>query len=160
MPLSEIIISCPDHVQDRGQNEGQQSPEVGQDLADVVAAAAEHGKDGVAERAFQRAARQASVCLHMSDLGLDGAASPEQRFQLRRQAAAGAADQDLRFRHPMAAIPAVHDGQLRGPASQDGHLLQGFGQSVAIVRISRKARIPTTKPSSMVVARLTLVPNS
>lgn len=69
--MSEITIFCPDHLQDSGHNEGQQSPEVGQDLADVVAAATEHSKDGFAERAFQRAARQTSVNFHMSDLGLD-----------------------------------------------------------------------------------------
>ncbi len=42
---------------DCGQNgsddRGKPSPEVGQDLADVVATGAEHGKEGVANGAFQ-----------------------------------------------------------------------------------------------------------
>lgn len=71
----------------------------------------------------------------MSDLALDGAASPQQRFQLWRQAAAGAADQDLRSRYTIAAI---HDGQIRDLAGQDRNLPQGFGQCAAIVGISRQ----------------------
>lgn len=71
--MSEIAISYPNHLQDSGQNEAQQNPGVGQDLADVVVAAAEHGKDSVSERAFQRAARQTSVDFHMSNLGLNAA---------------------------------------------------------------------------------------
>ncbi len=64
--------------QEQGKDGGKQSREVVQDLADVVAAAAENGKNGVAERAFERAKGEATVGLHVSDLGLDGAAALEQ----------------------------------------------------------------------------------
>ncbi len=50
---------------------------MGEDLADVVAAAAEDGEDRIADRSFQSAAAEASVGLHMTDLGLDGAAAAE-----------------------------------------------------------------------------------
>lgn len=65
---------------------------MGQDLADVVAAGAEGGKEGIAEGAVQRAARPAAIGFHVADLGLDGAAAAEVRDQPWRQAATGAAD--------------------------------------------------------------------
>ena len=76
-----------------GDNPGKPSPEVGQDLADVVAAGAENGKYGVANGAFQGASRQAAVGFHVSDLGLDGASAAEVRDQFGCQAATGATDQ-------------------------------------------------------------------
>jgi hypothetical protein len=42
--------------QDCEKDPGEQSPEVGQDLAGVVAASAKHGEEGIAEGAFQRTA--------------------------------------------------------------------------------------------------------
>jgi hypothetical protein len=42
-------------------NPGKPRPEVRQDLADVVAAGAEDGKEGITNRAFQRASRQAAI---------------------------------------------------------------------------------------------------
>lgn len=53
MKTSALTTLC---AQDGGNNPGKHSPEVGQDLADVVAAAAQDGKDRVAGRALQRAA--------------------------------------------------------------------------------------------------------
>jgi hypothetical protein len=44
---------------------------VGQVLADVVAAAAENRKYGIAERAFQRTSGQAAIGFHVNDLALD-----------------------------------------------------------------------------------------
>lgn len=40
-------------VQEHADNPGAQSPEVGEDLADVVAAAAEDGEEDVAKAALQ-----------------------------------------------------------------------------------------------------------
>ena len=45
---------------------------MGEDLADVVAAAAEDGVEGVADGALEGAAGEAAVGLHVADLGLDG----------------------------------------------------------------------------------------
>ena len=47
-------------------NPGKPSPEVGQDLEDVVAAGAERSKEGVADGAFQGAACEASVGLQLA----------------------------------------------------------------------------------------------
>jgi hypothetical protein len=57
------------------QQEGQEGPEVGEDLAEVVAAGAEDNEDGVAEPALESAAGEAAVGLHVADLGLDGTAA-------------------------------------------------------------------------------------
>jgi len=45
---------------------------MGEDLADVVAAGAEDGKDGVADAARQRAPGEPPIRLHVPDLRLDG----------------------------------------------------------------------------------------
>ena len=71
------VLYWPDEVQDQGDDCGKPSPEVGEDLAEVVSAAAEHGEDGVAEGALEAAAGEAAVGLHVADLGLDGAASAQ-----------------------------------------------------------------------------------
>ena len=60
---------------------------MGEDLADVVAAAAEDGEDRVSDGAFQRASREAAVGFHVADLGLDGAAAAEVGDEFWRQAA-------------------------------------------------------------------------
>ncbi|MDB5243565.1 MAG: hypothetical protein JWP57_4190 [Spirosoma sp.] len=44
-----------------GGDQRKQSPEVGQDLSDVVTAAAEHGEERIADGAVERAAGQATV---------------------------------------------------------------------------------------------------
>lgn len=66
-----------DELQDHGNKQEQESPEVGEDPADVVAAAAKHGEEGVAEIAFQKAAREPVIGFHVADLGLDADASSE-----------------------------------------------------------------------------------
>jgi len=48
---------------------------VGEELADVVTAAAENGEDHVADRALERAAGKAAVGFHVTYLKLDGAAA-------------------------------------------------------------------------------------
>ena len=74
----------------------------------------------------------------MFNLWFYGAAPPQQCLQLWRQAQARAADQHFCRRYTVAAIAAVHDGQIRSPTGQDRDLLQGFGQSVPIVGIARQ----------------------
>jgi hypothetical protein len=61
---------------------------VGEDLAEVVAAGAEDGEDGVAGGALERAAGEAAVGLHVADLGLDGAAAAQEPGQRGREARA------------------------------------------------------------------------
>lgn len=67
MPLKLLM---PDHRQDEGDEGRKKCPQVGEDLADVAAAAAENGEEGVAECSFQEATREAAVGLHVADLGL------------------------------------------------------------------------------------------
>ena len=64
-----------DCVDEAGEESEQKSSQMGEDLADVVSAAAEDGDDGVAEGALQGAAGEASIGFHVADLGLDGAAT-------------------------------------------------------------------------------------
>lgn len=54
-----------------------ESPEMGEDLANVVTASAQDGKDRIADQALERATCQAAVGFHMPDFRLDGAAPPE-----------------------------------------------------------------------------------
>ena len=74
-------------LEETGEESGQESPEVGEGLADVVPATAEDGEDGVAEQALEAAAGEAALGLHVADLGLDGAAALEEPGQPRRQPA-------------------------------------------------------------------------
>jgi len=61
-----------------------------QDLSDIVAATAQDGEDGITAEAIEGASCQASVGLHVSDLGFYGASPSEKLFQCGRQAASGA----------------------------------------------------------------------
>ena len=63
--------------QDRSEHlkeQRQKCSEMGEDLADVVTAGAEDGKNCVADAAFQRTSGEPTVGFHVADLGLDGAA--------------------------------------------------------------------------------------
>lgn len=122
-----------------GDDPGKPSPEVGQDLSDVVSAGAEYGEEGIPDGAPQRASRQAAVGFHVTDFGLDGAAAAKVGDQLWRQAAPGAADQDACPVLAMAAIAAVDDGQIRALVGQDFHLFQCRAEGMAVVGIARKA---------------------
>ena len=48
---------------------------------DVVSAAVEHGVEGVTDGALEGAAGETSVGFHVADLGLDGAAAPQELAQ-------------------------------------------------------------------------------
>ena len=137
MIRAALVVSEGRH--DHRDEEGQKRPEVGEDLADVVAAATEDGEDGIAEGALQGASREAAVGLHMADLGLDGRTTPELAQQIGRKAASCATDQHARCQDAMAAIAAVDHCQRRALAGQDFHLLQRLGQGVAVVRVAGKA---------------------
>ena len=95
-----MTVRLGDCVDEASEDGGQESPEVGEDLADVVTAAAEHSEEGAAEGALEGAACKAAIGLHVADLGLDGAAAPEQSRQPRRQAAARTADEHPGVLHP------------------------------------------------------------
>ena len=109
---------------------------MGEDQADVVAAAAEHGVEGVAERALERASGEAAVGLHVSDAGFDGASAPEVALQRRGHAAALAGDEDVGRLHAMAAITAVDEGAAGAGIGQDLNLLERLAQSVAVVGVA------------------------
>lgn len=80
-----LAIGVVDYSPNGSENPGKPSPEVGQDLSDVVAAGAERGKEGVADGAFRRASRQAAVGFHMADFLLDGASAAQICDQFWRQ---------------------------------------------------------------------------
>lgn len=56
---------------------GKESPEVGQDLPNVVATTAKHGEHGTAKCAFQRTAGQAAIGFHVADLCLNRASTAQ-----------------------------------------------------------------------------------
>ena len=68
------------------------SPEVGQHLSNVVAAAAKHGEEGVADCAFECGSGLAVVGFHVTDFGFDGAAAAKIGYELWCQAASCAAE--------------------------------------------------------------------
>ena len=114
-----------DCLSEGGEESGQKGPEVGEDLADVVAAAAEDGVESIAERALEGAAGEAAIGLHVADLGLDGAAAAEQPAQAGREAAAGAADEHPGCRDAMAAVAAIDHGEAGTLAGEGLDLLEG-----------------------------------
>lgn len=81
------VLYRPDQIQDRGRYLGEQSPEVGEDLEEVVAAAAEQGEDDVAGGPFEAAAGEPAVGLRVAALGLDAGAASERLRQNRGQLA-------------------------------------------------------------------------
>ena len=89
-------MSCwilPESAEHGGDEHRQNGPQVGQYLADVVAAGAQNGEDCIACRSLEWAAREATVRFHVPGLGLDGAASSQEFRQHRRDAFSHAADQ-------------------------------------------------------------------
>jgi len=60
----------------------------------------------------------------------------------------------------VATIPSIHKGDVCPLIGQDFDLLQRLGQRVAVVGMACQRPIPTTKPPRLVVATLTLVPDS
>lgn len=77
------MVVWPTHrLNEDGEECEQKGPKVGEDLADVVAAAAEHGVEGVTDRALEGASGEASVGFHVADLGLDGAAAAQELAQV------------------------------------------------------------------------------
>ena len=61
------VVDCLHYGND---NLGKPSPEVGQNIWDVVAAAAKYGKEGVADGACEAGSRQAAVCLQRSGINI------------------------------------------------------------------------------------------
>ena len=126
------LVSVAERGQDGGQNRGDQGSEVGEDLADVVPAAAQDGEDRVPGGALQRAAREAPVGFHVADPGLDGAAAAEPFRQRGRDTLSGAADQHLRLLHIMPAVAAVDNRQGGLLPGQCLDLLQRFSQRMPV----------------------------
>lgn len=122
-----------------GDNPGKPSPEVGQDLTDVVAAGVQDGEDRVADGAFQGVAGQAAIGLHVADLGFNRASSAEVDDLLGGQPSACAADQDTGLAFVMPPVTKIDDGKIGTLVCQDRHLLEGLLQGMAIVGVARKA---------------------
>lgn len=74
---------CPEHGVERCQDFGPKRPEVGEDHADIVAAAAQHGMERITERALESTTGEAAIRFHVADHRLDRAAptqvAPERR---------------------------------------------------------------------------------
>ena len=119
-----------------GKEASQKGPEVGEDLADVVAAAAENGEESITDRALEGAAGEAAVGLHVADLGLDGAATPEQPGQSRREPAPHAADKHLRALDAMAAVSTIDHGEAGTGSGQGFDLLEGVGEGVTVIGVA------------------------
>ena len=115
------------------------SLEVDNDLADVVAAGAQDGEQGIPDRVLQEAARQAAVGFHVTDFGLDDAAAAGVGDQCWCQAAMGAADQHSGYVLAVAAIAAVYNGEVGALVGQDLHLLRRRTEDVAVVGMAWKA---------------------
>lgn len=98
-------------------------PEVGCVLADVLAATANQGKDGVAKGAPERASRNATVDLHVADFGFDGTPLAQVGDELQRRAASCAFDQHAGSALDMTATARVDDGEAGGLVGQDRKLM-------------------------------------
>ena len=98
-------------LHEAGEESRQKRPQVGEDLSDVVAAAAEHGEERVTKGALEGATSQAAIGLYVADLGFDGTAAAEQSCQPRRQATACSADEHPGALHSMAPVAAIDHGQ-------------------------------------------------
>lgn len=125
----------PEHAVERRQHRGHESPQVGQDHPDVVAAAAQDGVKRVAQRALQGATGEATVGLHVADHRLDRAASAQVALERRGQPASRACDVDRRGRHAVTAVAAIHESALRARVGQDLHLLQRLTQRVPVIGV-------------------------
>ncbi len=92
-----------------------------------MTAAAKYGEEGVAECAFERGSRQATISFHVTDFSFDGAATSQSGDQVWCQAAPCAADQHAGLQHTVASIPTVDDGEVRALVGQNLDLLQRRG---------------------------------
>ncbi len=72
-----------DCVNEAGEESEQKGPQVGEDLADVVPAAAEHGKDGIAKGALEGAAGETAIGLMWP---ISGSMALRRRRSLARRA--------------------------------------------------------------------------
>ena len=114
------------------------SPEVGQSLSDVVAAAAQHRKERIADGAFQGATCEAAVGF-MWPMGSMALRRLRSAISLGVQAASRSADQDAGLVDAVATISAVDYGEIGALVSQDLHLLPCRAECMAIIRVAGKA---------------------
>lgn len=112
---------------------------MGQDLTAIVAAGVQDGEDRVAGGAFQGAAGQATIGLHLAALGFDPASPTEVDDLLGGQPSACAADQDTGLAFVMPPVTAIDDGKIGTLVCQVRHLFEGLFQGMAIVGVARRA---------------------
>lgn len=123
----------------------QELLDVAQDHANVVPAAAEHGKDRVAVGSLERASGQAAIGFHVPNHGLDCTAPSQEFSDGSSDAPPGTGHEDLYMLHAVAAVPAVDEGKFRSLIRQDLDLLQRLSQRVAVVGITRQRPHPDHK---------------
>ena len=100
-------------------NAGKPSPQVGQDLSDVVAAGVQDGEDRIADVAFQGASGQATIGFHVADFSLYCASPAKVDDLCGRQPSACAADQDTGLTFVMSPVTAINDGKRRALICED-----------------------------------------
>lgn len=83
-----------------------------EDHTDVVAAAAEHGEDGIAFFTLEWTPRQAAIVFHMAYYRLYGAATAQKFGDGPGDATPGTADEDLHTLDPMAAVSPIDEGKF------------------------------------------------
>jgi hypothetical protein len=78
--MTKVGACLADYSDEAGEEGGQKCPEVGEDFADVVTAAAKHGVEGITEGALEGAAGEASSVLMWP---ISGSMVPRRRSSLR-----------------------------------------------------------------------------
>lgn len=124
-------------VEQSDENQGVKKPQLAQDHPQIVAGAAQHRMNCIAQRALEPIPIELAIGLHVSDGRLDRAATPDHCAQAARDAASQAGVIDLHTVDGDNLVVAVDDGNLRLYVAQDRRLLQRFGQRVPVVRIAR-----------------------
>ena len=129
---------CPEEFRHYPGDEGvPKRSEVGEDLADVVTAAAQHGEDRVTRGSFQGATGETTIGFHVADFRLDCAAPSQQSLERWRQTSTLARDQYHGFLDAMPAIAAVDHGQSRMLIGERFDLFKRLGQGVPVIGVAR-----------------------
>jgi hypothetical protein len=128
----------------------QKHPQPGEDAAEVVADGTEDNVGGVAGSAFEVAATEVTIGLHVPDCCLDGGAAPQFAFDAAGHTTLLAADEDATCALELVtAIALVHIGALDSAAGEllgsDKHGVE----HVAVVRIAwQRRRVQHEHPAS------------
>ena len=134
----EGLLAC-EGGQERHQDQTQKSPQPGEDEAEVVSDRGEDGVGGIAGAAFEMAAAEVTVGLHVPDHGFDCRAAPEFAFDHAKDAAFLSRDEDAPWvRRVVPTKPLVDLAALDGAAGEPFGGFDNAGEGVAIIRIARQ----------------------